>query len=107
MLPMIAIKSYEVNPLKIAQAADRRGDASWDPPAVRRLNHREHRVTQGMTQTTSTEILRFSCETLCPLWLLRFLFHNPLVGAGFEQIERQSPAVKHLVVEFSQIELRP
>src|ERR1035438_9499936 len=76
MLPIIAIKSYEVNPLKIAQAANQRGDASWDPPAVRRLNHREHRVTQGMTQTTSTEILRFSCETLCPLRLLRFLFRS-------------------------------
>ena len=53
------------------------------------------------------EILSFSCETLCPLWLLRFQLRNPLVRAGFEQIERQSPAVEHLIVKFSQIELRP
>src|SRR4029077_1633996 len=38
---------------------------------------------------------------------LRLLLRDPLVGAGFEQIEGQRAAVEHFVGKLAEIELRP
>src|SRR5437879_2371834 len=37
----------------------------------------------------------------------RFLLCNPLIGPRLKQIERQSPAIEHLIVKFADVKLGP
>src|SRR6267154_3121057 len=55
-------------------------------------------TSQAWNQATIQAVPRFSP---------RFLLCNPLIGPCLKQIERQSPAVEHLIVKFADVKLGP